>query len=82
MIRPNQPDHGGDPQRRPSRDPGRGSRRSQRRGGDARKIAEELRADPELRDALEHWRELPPRPGRLSEFPRSLDPRVVEVTVR
>ncbi len=79
MIRPNQPDHGGDPQRRPSRDPGRGSRRSQRRGGDARKIAEELRADPELRDALEHWRELPPRPGRLSEFPRSLDPRVVEV---
>ncbi len=43
------------------------------------RIAKALRADPELRDSLTHWRELPPRPALAEAFPARLDKRLVEV---
>jgi DEAD/DEAH box helicase domain-containing protein len=42
-------------------------------------LANALRADPELSAALECWRELPPRPARVRDFPERLDPRLVAV---
>jgi DEAD/DEAH box helicase domain-containing protein len=67
---------GCEPQARP---PAGGGERLRRSGGDARSIARALREDPELRAALECWRELPARPARVREFPASLDPRLVAV---
>lgn len=73
-------DHHDAPRRRgPQRAPAAGGERLARRGSDARAIAEALRCDPELRDCLEVWRELAPRPARTRAFPERLDPRLVEV---
>jgi DEAD/DEAH box helicase domain-containing protein len=68
------------PRRRgPRRAPVTGGERLARRGADARALAEALREDPELRDCMEVWRELPARPARTRPFPERLDPRLVRV---
>ena len=43
------------------------------------RIARALRNDPELRDGLEHWRELPARPAISEPLPERLDPRLAAV---
>ena len=69
-----------DPRRRAvQRPPSEGGARLARRGTGAVAIANALRDDPELRDSLEVWRELPPRPARTRAFPERLDPRLVAV---
>jgi len=68
-------DHG----TREGRAPSRGGKRLERSGGDVLKIAEALRGDPELRDCLELWRELPARAARTRAMPDSIDPRLAKV---
>jgi len=63
----------------PPRAPARGGARRARSGGDVTEIARALRADPELRGGLEHWRELPPRPAICDPLPEGLDPRLAKV---
>ena len=58
-----------------------GERRSRSRSGGEGGIATIVRAltgNPRWRDALVHWHSEPARPGRSVEFPRGLDPRLVE----
>ncbi len=61
------------------RAPARGGQRLSRSGGDVVRIARALRDDPELRDGLEHWRELPARPAISEPLPEALDPRLAAV---
>ncbi len=51
--------------------------RAGKRGG-VTAIVRALTGNPRWRDALVHWHEEPARPGRTVDFPRALDPRLVE----
>ncbi|MDP6540024.1 MAG: DEAD/DEAH box helicase [Planctomycetota bacterium] len=56
--------------------PSAGGERRRRSTGSVLDLARALRADPELRDGFEHWRESPARPARTVALPERLDPRL------
>ncbi|MDP6409141.1 MAG: DEAD/DEAH box helicase, partial [Planctomycetota bacterium] len=56
--------------------PAAGGARRRRSGAGVLDLALALRADPELRDGCEHWRETPARPARSAPLPACLDPRL------
>ena len=72
-------DHAGSSNSGDPRPPASGGERLRRGGKGAREIARALREDPELRAALECWREFPARPARARGFPERLDHRLVSV---
>ncbi|MFT7669630.1 MAG: DEAD/DEAH box helicase domain-containing protein, partial [Planctomycetota bacterium] len=57
--------------------PATGGERLKRSGDSVMDIARSLREDPELRDALEHWHEFPPRPALTRAFPERIDVRII-----
>jgi len=59
--------------------PAAGGERHRRQGRGVGEVVEALRSDPELRDAFEHWRELPGRPARTRPFPARVDGRLERV---
>ncbi len=58
------------------RPPAGGGERLKRHGSGVLDIAVALREDPELRDAFEHWHELPARPAMTRAFSEDIDPRL------
>lgn len=60
-------------------DPRRGGARRSRSAQGVADIVTKLREDARWAARFEHWHEVGPRAARTAEFPRALDPRLVEL---
>lgn len=59
--------------------PEAGGERRARQARSVPELVDQLKAEPRWQGRFECWHELPPRPARLMSFPKSLDPRLVEL---